>query len=134
LTGEVGSGKSTAARNWLAGLNPSLFKVVYLHWSSGSALDLLRQIARGLDLEPAHYCGDLTAQISEAIVRLHKTRKQNLTRDALLRLLMTCHAFLVDEFDILRHDELLARHFRRTFAPAFLVLRSGRHLFVLKGD
>src|SRR5713101_6899652 len=77
LTGEVGSGKSTAARNWLAGLNPSLFKVVYLHWSSGSSLDLLRQIARGLDLEPAHYRGDLTAQIWEAIVRLHKTRKQH---------------------------------------------------------
>jgi len=75
LTGEVGSGKSTAARNWLAGLNSNLYKVVYLHWSSGSPLDLLRQIARGLDLEPAHYRGDLTAQISEAIVRLHKTRK-----------------------------------------------------------
>ena len=48
LTGEVGSGKSTAARTWLSGLNPNLFKVIYLHWSSGSSLDLLRQIARGL--------------------------------------------------------------------------------------
>src|SRR5438093_3077257 len=63
LTGEVGSGKSTAARTWLAGLNPNLFKVIYLHWSSGSSLDLLRQIARGLDLEPAHFRGDLTGQI-----------------------------------------------------------------------
>jgi general secretion pathway protein A len=77
LTGEVGSGKSTAARTWLGGLNPNLFKVIYLHWSSGSSLDLLRQIARGLDLEPAHFRGDLTGQISEAIVRLHKTRKQH---------------------------------------------------------
>src|SRR3989454_5479362 len=77
LTGEVGSGKSTAARTWLGGLNPNLFKVIYLHWSSGSSLDLLRQIARGLDLEPSHFRGDLTGQISEAIVRLHKTRKQH---------------------------------------------------------
>ena len=77
ITGEVGSGKSTAARTWVAALNPNLFKVIYLHWSSGSPLDLLRQIARGLDLEPAHYRGDLTTQISEAIVRLHKTRKQH---------------------------------------------------------
>jgi general secretion pathway protein A len=77
LTGEVGSGKSTAARTWLAGLNPNLFKVIYLHWSSGSPLDLLRQIARGLDLEPARYRGDLTTQISDTIVRLHKTRKQH---------------------------------------------------------
>jgi type II secretory pathway predicted ATPase ExeA len=30
-----------------------------------------------LDLEPAHFRGDLTTQISEAIVRLHKTRKQH---------------------------------------------------------
>ena len=77
LTGEVGSGKSTAARTWLGGLNPNLFKVMYLHWSAGSSLDLLRHIARGLDLEPSHFRGDLTGQISEAIVRLHKTRKQH---------------------------------------------------------
>jgi type II secretory pathway predicted ATPase ExeA len=53
LTGEAGSGKSTAARTWLAGLNPNLYKIMYLHWSSGSALDLLRQLARDLDLELA---------------------------------------------------------------------------------
>jgi len=70
LTGEAGSGKSTAARTWLAGLNPNLYKIIYLHWPSGSALDLLRQLARDLDLEPAHFKGDLVDQIAEAIVRL----------------------------------------------------------------
>src|SRR5947208_1797668 len=54
LTGEVGAGKSTAARLFTASLNPSLFKVLYVHFSTGSALDLLRQIAMALDLEPAH--------------------------------------------------------------------------------
>ena len=53
LTGEVGAGKSTAARTFTAGLNPNLYKILYLHWTSGSALDLLRQIALELDLEPA---------------------------------------------------------------------------------
>jgi len=77
LTGEAGSGKSTAARVWLAGLNPNLYKIIYLHWSSGSALDLLRQLARDLDLEPAHFKGDLVDQIAEAIVRLNKTKKQH---------------------------------------------------------
>ena len=43
LTGEVGSGKSTAARSFTAALNPNLFKVMYLHWTPGSTLDLLRQ-------------------------------------------------------------------------------------------
>jgi general secretion pathway protein A len=77
LTGEPGSGKSTAARTWLAGLNPNLYKIIYLHWSSGSALDLLRQLARDLDLEPSHFKGDLVDQIAEAIVRLNKTKKQH---------------------------------------------------------
>src|SRR6059036_4303000 len=77
LTGEVGSGKSTAARSFTAGLNPNLFKVMYLHWTPGSTLDLLRQVALELDLEPAHYRGDLTRQISQAIVRLNQNKKQH---------------------------------------------------------
>lgn len=44
LTGEVGAGKSTAARMFTASLNPSLFKILYIHFSTGSALDLLRQM------------------------------------------------------------------------------------------
>jgi type II secretory pathway predicted ATPase ExeA len=53
LTGEVGAGKSTAARSFTATLNPSLYKILYLHWTSGSCLDLLRQLARELDLDAA---------------------------------------------------------------------------------
>ena len=47
ITGEVGAGKSTAARVFTATLNTSLYKILYVHFSSGSALDLLRQIALG---------------------------------------------------------------------------------------
>src|SRR5262249_56999801 len=74
LTGEVGAGKSTAARTFTAALNPSLYKILYLHWSSGSCLDLLRQLARELDLEPAGRRGDLVRQISEAILRLNPSK------------------------------------------------------------
>jgi type II secretory pathway predicted ATPase ExeA len=77
LTGEVGAGKSTAARVFTAGLNPNLYKVLYIHYSSGSALDLLRQIALTLDLEPAHFRGDLVRQIADAIVRLNTSKKQH---------------------------------------------------------
>ena len=77
LTGEVGAGKSTAARTFTATLNPSLYKILYLHWTCGSALDLLRQLARELDLEPAHRRGDLVRQISETIVRLNQSKKQH---------------------------------------------------------
>ena len=77
LTGEVGTGKSTAARVFTAALNPSLFKILYVHFSAGSALDLLRQIALALDLEPAHFRGDLVRQIAEAVVRLNQSKKQH---------------------------------------------------------
>jgi len=93
LTGEVGSGKSTAARSFTAALNPNLFKVMYLHWTPGSPFDLLRQLARELDLEPPHYHGDLVRQISQAIVRLNQTKKQ--------------HPILIcDEAQLLRHPAL----------------------------
>ena len=77
LTGEVGAGKSTAARVFTAALNTSLYKILYVHFSSGSALDLLRQIALELDLEPAHFRGDLVRQIAGAIVRLNQSKKQH---------------------------------------------------------
>jgi len=93
LTGEVGTGKSTAARTFVAGLNPSLFKIVYLQWTSGSTLDLLRQIALELDLEPARMCGDLAHQISEAIVRFNESKKQH-------------PIVILDEAQLLRHNTL----------------------------
>ena len=77
LTGEVGAGKSTAARVFTASLNPNLHKVLYVHFSSGTALDLLRQIALTLDLEPAHFRGDLVRQIADAVVRLNQSKKQH---------------------------------------------------------
>ena len=93
LTGEVGSGKSTAARTFTAALNPNLYRVLYLHWTSGSALDLLRQLALALDLEPAHRRGDLVRQISDNIVRLNQNKKQ--------------HPILIlDEAQLLRHAAL----------------------------
>ncbi len=77
ITGEVGAGKSTAARVFTATLNTSLYKILYVHFSSGSALDLLRQIALELDLTPAHFRGDLVRQIADAIVRLNQGKKQH---------------------------------------------------------
>ena len=77
LTGEVGAGKSTAARVFTASLNPNLYKILYLHFTNGSALDLLRQIALTLDLEPAHFRSDLVRQISAAIVHLNQSKKQH---------------------------------------------------------
>lgn len=77
LTGEVGAGKSTAIRHLASCFNTSFYKILYLYWTCGSALDLLRQLALALDLQPAHLRGDLFRQIAEAIVRLNKSKKQH---------------------------------------------------------
>src|SRR6202051_599639 len=77
LTGEVGAGKSTSARTFTAALNPNLFKILYIHWTSGSALDFLRQLALELNLTPAHYRGDLVRQIAATIVNLNQSKKQH---------------------------------------------------------
>jgi general secretion pathway protein A len=77
LTGEVGAGKSTAARVFTASLNPNLYKILYVHFTNGSALDLLRQVALTLDLKPAHFRSDLVRQISGAIVHLNHSKKQH---------------------------------------------------------
>ncbi len=77
LTGEVGAGKSAAVRAFTASLNPNQYKVLYIHFAAGSSLDLLRQIAAALDLEPAHFRSDLARQISASIQRLHQSKKQH---------------------------------------------------------
>lgn len=93
FTGEVGAGKSTAMRSFVARLNPNLYQIIYLHWTSGSTLDLLRLLARELHLEPAGRRADLVHQISEAIVRLNQSKKQ--------------HPLLVlDESQMLSHEAL----------------------------
>lgn len=93
LTGEVGAGKSTAARAFTATLNPNLYKILYVHFCSGSALDLLRQVALELNLEPARGRGDLGRQIAEAVVRLNQGKKQH-------------PILIVDEAQLLPHPAL----------------------------
>lgn len=51
VTGDVGSGKSTALRYASNKLHPSRYKVVSLVGSTGSMIDILRQLCSGFDVE-----------------------------------------------------------------------------------
>lgn len=51
LTGEPGVGKTTAAREWGAGLHKSRFKVTYTSFSTLTVMDFYRQLAFGLGAE-----------------------------------------------------------------------------------
>lgn len=50
VTGEVGSGKSTALRYAASKLHPSQYRVIPVIASSGSLIEMLRQICIGLDI------------------------------------------------------------------------------------
>jgi general secretion pathway protein A len=50
VTGEVGSGKSTALRYASSKLHPSKYRVIPVIASSGSLIEMLRQICIGLDI------------------------------------------------------------------------------------
>ncbi|MBL0713544.1 MAG: ATP-binding protein [Desulfosarcina sp.] len=53
ITGEIGSGKSTAIRYLLNGLHPSEYKIIYVTATSGSILELYRLIMGELGMKPA---------------------------------------------------------------------------------
>ena len=53
ITGEIGSGKSTALRYCIGDLHPSEYGVLFVTASSGSILDLYRQILGALGVENA---------------------------------------------------------------------------------
>ncbi len=50
ITGEIGSGKSTALRYVLAKLHPSEYRTLYITASSGSILEFYRQFVDALDI------------------------------------------------------------------------------------
>ncbi len=82
LTGPVGAGKSTAARSFLAGLDPNRVAVLYIGFTA-SDRGLFREMARGLGLAPAYLKGDLVVQLHTAIehVWLNKRRQTLLVVD-----------------------------------------------------
>lgn len=77
VTGEVGAGKSTALR-WVAGqFHPSKYKILWVTATSGSILEIYRQLLAELDVHSASSSrAILTGQIRSQIINLVQTRKQ----------------------------------------------------------
>lgn len=76
LTGAPGRGKTTALRNWAAGLNPSLFKVVYSSLSTLTVQDFYRNLAQELGAQPAFRKPDNFRLIQEEITRLSLEKRK----------------------------------------------------------
>ena len=70
LTGAPGRGKTTLVRSWSAGLNPSLYKVVYTSLSTVTVNDFYRNLAASLGAQPSYRKTENFHIIQEEINRL----------------------------------------------------------------
>lgn len=97
VTGEVGSGKSTALR-WAAGaLHPSEYRVLWLTASGGSILETYRQLSAALEVETRSFSRALLTRIIRAQILALVAQK--------------IHPVLViDEASLLRLDVLTELH------------------------
>lgn len=98
VTGEVGSGKSTALR-WAAGFfHPSKYRLLWVTATAGSILELYRQLLSELDINSASSSrAVLTRQIKTQIVELARGKKQ-------------LPVLIVDEASLLRLDVFAELH------------------------
>lgn len=98
MTGEVGSGKSTALR-WATGrLHPSNHRVLWITATSGSILEFYRQLLAALDIN--------TASSSRAVLtRLIKSQVIDLAGNKKIRPVL-----IVDEASLLRLDVFAELH------------------------
>ena len=98
VTGEVGAGKSTALR-WVAGqFHPSKYKILWVTATSGSILEIYRQLLAELDVHSASSSrAILTGQIRSQIINLVQTRKQQ-------------PVLIIDEASLLRLDVFAELH------------------------
>jgi len=90
VTGEVGSGKSTALRFAMSRLHPSEYRLLWVTATGGSILELYRQIALEMEVETASFSrAVLTRTIRKSILELALGKKQKVV-------------LLIDEASLLR--------------------------------
>lgn len=76
LTGGAGRGKTTVIRTWAAGLNPSLYKVIYTSLSTLTANDFYRNLAQEPGAQPSFRKPDNFRTIQEEIARLSLEKRK----------------------------------------------------------
>jgi type II secretory pathway predicted ATPase ExeA len=75
FTGEIGAGKSTMIRSVVEGMNPQLYKVVYLHRGLGNLGDFYTQFALKLGVMPKYRKSEVATQVLNTIAELYKEQK-----------------------------------------------------------
>jgi len=124
LTGEIGSGKSTALRYAIGQLHPSEYNPLYVTASSGSILELYRQILTELGID--------TATSSRAVLlRLIRREIQEIVIGKKMKVLL-----IVDEASLMRLDVFAELHticqFQQDSKPYLPLILAGQNNLVDK--
>lgn len=118
LTGEIGSGKSTALRYVIGGLHPSEFRAISVTATSGSILELYRQILTELGVDNAGISrAIMTRRIKREILELVQGKRMKV-------------ALVIDEASLLRLEVFAELHtltqFEQDSKPFFPVILAGQ--------
>lgn len=104
VTGEIGSGKSTALRHVTGNLHPSKYRVIYVTATSGSILELYRQIINemGIDIT-SNSRALLTKTIKQEVLELSQGKKMKVVlvidEASLLRLPVFAELHTLTQFE-----------------------------------
>lgn len=116
LTGEAGSGKTTACRHVTGALHPGLYRVCYVSLSTGNVMDMYKSIAWALGLPANHYRAGAYRTIQTEISRLVREAKQQ-------------PVLIIDDAHHLRNDVLedlrLLTNFEMDSVPRLCLLLIG---------
>lgn len=117
LTGEVGSGKSTALRYVLSKLHPSEYRTIWITACSGSILEFYRILLAELNIEKAGSKAVMVRVIQKAIREIILEKKMKIV-------------LIVDEAGLLRLEVLAELHtitqFEQDSKPWLPIILAGR--------
>jgi len=117
VTGEIGSGKSTALRYASGRLHPSEYKAFYVTASSGSILELYRQIMAVLGIIGSSSRAVMTGLIRKEITELIEAKKMKVV-------------LIIDEASLLRLEVFAELHticqFRQDSKPWLPIILAGQ--------
>jgi type II secretory pathway predicted ATPase ExeA len=122
VTGEIGSGKSTALRHVTGNLHPSKYRVIYVTATSGSILELYRQIINemGLDVS-SNSRAVLTKTIKQEVLELSNGKRMKVV-------------LVIDEASLLRLTVFAELHtltqFENDSKPFFPLILAGQNNLV----
>ena len=124
LTGEIGSGKSTALRYAAGSLHPAEHVSLYLTATTGSILELYRQILTELGIEKTSASkAMLTGLIRQAVIELVEAKKMKV-------------ALIIDEASLLRLEVFAELHticqFDKDSKPYLPLILAGQSLLIDK--